>query len=259
MAAKHFTLRKVTTSISLFLSIFLMAFSCADHVVPETPATTQIRTLDVSIGFIFGLNAAAYGVQFESFGNVPVVEYGIVRVLGASSSAPATPTIADTKIVSNDPLTLTDRYVSEAFNPLNVQRLSYRAYALLQNGDVVYGEVKSRLNIPDNPIEPKIKTLDAVANAGNSMRFSVSLEEAGNIPASEFGVLYSIGNAPTPPAQPTEVDDKVIFTGALTTNPSNKDTNINGMGLFVYYRAYAKLVNGNTIYGEVKTTGTMPL
>jgi hypothetical protein len=259
MAAKHFTLTKVTTSISLFLSIFLMAFSCADHVVPENPSSASVTTVSSAIFTILGSSNIQYRIQFSELGVVPIIEHGVVRVVQNLDQPDVIPTINDGKKISSVAATKDLENLIEPVDLSTPKRIFYRAYALLQNGDVVYGEVKSRLNVPDNQIEQKIKTLDAVASFGNMMRFSVALEETGNIPVLEFGVLYSVGNALTPPTPPTEADNKDVFTGALTTNPSNKDTHINGLGLFVYYRAYAKLLNGNTIYGEVKVTGTTPL
>ncbi|WAC15132.1 hypothetical protein [Dyadobacter pollutisoli] len=129
-----------------FLSLLLFSFSCADHVVPTNPVPAQIKTLDAfrSIGQT-GAEVSNFGVQFENLGNIPITEYGVIFVHG---SLVATPTMNNSvKLIIASPADLNQKFRGGPgllFAPVEpVIMFSYRAYAMLSNGSVVFGEVKS--------------------------------------------------------------------------------------------------------------------
>ncbi|WP_157488288.1 hypothetical protein [Dyadobacter crusticola] len=141
MNARFFTLKKTATALCLFLSIFLMAFSCDDHVVPEEPSeqpVTAFSSASASLAF----NVVIYNYTFGSLGTVPVVEHGIVRVNADLTSAGLLPTVNDKKIMMSDAAAVKIFGVFEIVTP-ELKKIFYRPYAILENGNVIYGNVNS--------------------------------------------------------------------------------------------------------------------
>jgi hypothetical protein len=149
MANRMYMLRLSILSCLSMVSLFLFSFSCEDHVVPANPVPAQIKTLDV----VRSLTATNLGVQFENLGNIPIAVYGIVYVPNSLIATPdingapslilpiASPADLDPKFRTGPTLNFGPGVSSITF--------SYRAYALLNNGTVVYGEVKNVAFTPD--------------------------------------------------------------------------------------------------------------
>jgi hypothetical protein len=116
----------------VFIGLLFANFSCEDHVVPVREA--QIKT---ESHVDLGTGVWDFKLSITDLGNVPITEYGIVYVTSALP-APLTPTVSDTKIIF--PLVTTlGLKTRPALRPVGIQ-LYYRAYAILENGSIVYGE-----------------------------------------------------------------------------------------------------------------------
>jgi hypothetical protein len=137
MTNMHFTPRKATTALSFFLSIFLMAFSCQDHVVPEVPEAPEIQTLELNVGN----NSVTFSVVFNKVGEIPVTEYGILYKVTDFGSNGIIPTEADSKEVFSQAIT-TAPISKQVSVVTDGNAISYRAYAKLANGATIFGEVK---------------------------------------------------------------------------------------------------------------------
>ncbi|WP_157474783.1 hypothetical protein [Dyadobacter sp. Leaf189] len=146
MKTRVFTLKKTATALCLFLSIFLMAFSCDDHVVPEEPTEEPVTAFtSTSAGLAF--NLVIYNYTFGSLGMVPVMEHGIVRVNADVNSVGILPTVDDKKIISNEAAAVKIFGVFEVVTP-ELKKIYYRPYAILENGNVIYGNVNSIISNP---------------------------------------------------------------------------------------------------------------
>ncbi|MEO6285703.1 MAG: hypothetical protein ABIN80_11625 [Dyadobacter sp.] len=116
----------------VFTGLLFANFSCQDHVVPQKEA--QIKTESRAD---LGTGVWNYRLSITDLGNVPITEYGIVYVTSALP-APLTPTVSDTKIIF--PLITTlGLKTRPGLKPVGAN-IFYRAYAILENGSVVYGE-----------------------------------------------------------------------------------------------------------------------
>ena len=129
-----FSFLKMAHKLQLFVMMFvtLFAASCTDHEVPVmTPASITTLTL-------FHGNSSTFRVQFSNLGNIPITEYGVVMSTGVSGFLRNTPTIDDEVLVFTSPIDLNIK--SQVLNRLFADA-NYRAYAKLNNGTIVYGEV----------------------------------------------------------------------------------------------------------------------
>lgn len=129
-----FSILKKARFLQLFALLFvtLFAASCTDHEVPVmTPA--KIKTLTLFHG-----NSSTFRVQFEDLGNIPITEYGVAMSTGVSGFLKNTPTLEDEVLVFTSPIDLNIK--SQVLNRLFADA-NYRAYAKLNNGTIVYGEV----------------------------------------------------------------------------------------------------------------------
>ncbi|KQS27692.1 hypothetical protein ASG33_14760 [Dyadobacter sp. Leaf189] len=123
-----------------------MAFSCDDHVVPEEPTEEPVTAFtSTSAGLAF--NLVIYNYTFGSLGMVPVMEHGIVRVNADVNSVGILPTVDDKKIISNEAAAVKIFGVFEVVTP-ELKKIYYRPYAILENGNVIYGNVNSIISNP---------------------------------------------------------------------------------------------------------------
>ncbi|WP_439582883.1 hypothetical protein [Dyadobacter bucti] len=273
MVKKHFTLRLTVASFLAFLSLVFASFSCQDHEVPEVPeqpATVQINTLNISGNVNDGFS---YSVQFSSLGSIPIVEYGIVTFAGEPGDVKV-PTIEildqldDRKYAftgagymppSLAAKTITRAYDGPTGDPV---RLFYRAYAILNNSTVVYGELKFidfALNVPGQ-INPVIKTLDASkGDDSDFIAYALQFESLGNISVAEYGIVTYQGkpNDQQTPEVPTDnpLEKKYPYAEAVNLDVKNIIKQYDGPTdgpIRLFYRAYATLNNGEVVYGEVK-------
>lgn len=136
---------------ALLATLFLFAFSCQDHYVPEEPEEpVAAKVVTLEIQNLPEMGHYRYRVAFETLGNVPITEYGTLvtfkKSLNDNDYNPV-PVVGnfDKKIlfqakpivgeVSID-LDLADEIAA-------YYEKYYRAYAVLANGSVVYGEVRN--------------------------------------------------------------------------------------------------------------------
>lgn len=117
---------------TLFFVMLLMAFACTDHNMPGPPQLeTLITEMNCNASFTYKLNV-------KESGNMRVVEYGIVY----SGTAPINPTPTvdiNAKTIFSE--AFTDGPKTQLGYSLCVPETYYRAYAILENGTVVYGNI----------------------------------------------------------------------------------------------------------------------
>lgn len=118
------------------LSMILLAFSCNDHVIPDSQLS--FRTLP----FEHVDTTTIFRIQVEDQGNKPVREHGIVytayfRGVGNHNQ---NPTIDDNKIRFDNALMLGINQFTYTKDFIDGKTFFYyRAYAILDDGSVVYG------------------------------------------------------------------------------------------------------------------------
>ncbi|CAG5067712.1 hypothetical protein DYBT9623_00433 [Dyadobacter sp. CECT 9623] len=137
MKNKNWTIKTTSLSLCLFLSIFLMAFSCADHVVPNTPELPEIQTLELNVGS----NNVTFKVKFNKLGQVAVTEYGTLYKVVQFGANDIVPTESDDKEIFALPASL-DIKSKKIDLQTDAESIFYRAYAKLANGNTIFGEVK---------------------------------------------------------------------------------------------------------------------
>jgi hypothetical protein len=104
--------------------------------------TPKIKTLEIVGGEVVnGAEGLNFRILVEELGNRTVTEYGMVWKVQKDNQQ-ITPTINDSKTVFSMPFTIGEHSKLE-FNIQNQKPyvdLFYRAYAILENGTVVYGD-----------------------------------------------------------------------------------------------------------------------
>jgi hypothetical protein len=128
--------KRFTTLALVVLSLFLFSYSCQDHVVPGIPP--QLKTLE----FVASQNlkcSLIYTVEVTDVGTIPVKEYGVVfSAIGDGKTFTETPTVADNiKVIVDLPFVAGPK--SKGGPQICTFRISYRAYAILEDDSVVYG------------------------------------------------------------------------------------------------------------------------
>ncbi|SKB85958.1 hypothetical protein [Dyadobacter psychrophilus] len=122
----------------IFLSLFLFSYSCQDHEIPGVPPS--LVTLEVSPGAI--RCEIAFNLNVVDTGNMPVTEFGVVIAgFGFLGQASDTPTVGThTKLVFDPPFSTGNKKKNSG---VCSNQFSYRAYAILNNGTVIYGNLLS--------------------------------------------------------------------------------------------------------------------
>jgi hypothetical protein len=128
--------KRFTTLALVVLSVFLFSYSCQDHVVPGIPP--QLKTLE----FVVSQNVKCglvYTVDVTDVGTIPVKEYGVVfSAVNDGKPFTATPTVADNiKVIVDLPFVAGPK--SNTGPGICTNRINYRAYAILEDDSVVYG------------------------------------------------------------------------------------------------------------------------
>lgn len=128
--------------LGMLVFLLLCCVACTDHepqqpqvvlpVIKTVAATSSPPTYD-----------PVFRLEIESLGNVGITEYGIAYLLAPDGSNPAdyTPLATGTKAIFNPPATVGVHTKPAPFTDAQVEVFYYRAYAILQNGMTVYGEV----------------------------------------------------------------------------------------------------------------------
>ncbi|MCE7063174.1 hypothetical protein [Dyadobacter sp. CY343] len=145
---KKFT-RPIIKSAFLFCAVLLLSFSCEDHTVPEvlpvlkTLPITQTRENPPPFESMY---TNRYRLVVENVGNVPVSKYGIVFTTYRSGETPnpnKTPTV-DAQFPSHvfpDAFGEGEKSFDQGGNyPLRTD-VYQRAYAILADGRIIYGDV----------------------------------------------------------------------------------------------------------------------
>jgi hypothetical protein len=137
-------MKRISYPIIGLLAFFLvLCWSCTDHEPGSGPIVTpKIKTLEIVGGEVVnGAEGLNFRILVEELGNRTVTEYGMVWKVQKDNQQ-ITPTINDSKTVFSMPFTIGEHSKLE-FNIQNQKPyvdLFYRAYAILENGTVVYGD-----------------------------------------------------------------------------------------------------------------------
>lgn len=155
-----------------------------------------------------------------------------------------TPEISDTKLPVSG---LDDGPFSCKIDGLEIDETYYvRAY-LIQNGNVIYGEVESFSTIFN---KTEVATSGVSNITSNSATFNGIIVKKGNPGYAERGFCYSDKNPMVP-----EITDRKISVDGLEEGPFSYDINGLNADEQYYVRSYA-IQNGEIIYGEVKSFTT---
>jgi hypothetical protein len=103
-------------------------------------------------------------------------------------------------------------------------------------------------------VAPKIKTLQII-NGSTGLDFRILIEELGNVPVTEYGVVWKV-QKDNQQVTPTVNDSKTVFPMPFTLGQHSKlEFNVQTQQpyVFMFYRAYAILENGTVVYaGETR-------
>lgn len=248
---------------ALLAALFLFAFSCQDHYVPEepepeTPEAPVVQTVALTIENQNN-NLYRYKINVEKLGNIQISGYGIVFSTEFNSNAPFTtmPTIADSKV--NFPMSngTGEKFKLDAGPVSGYKTVYYRAFVTYGGNSVAYGDVMQFSPVP-------LKEAKILTNALNLMgspnyRFSVTFDELGEVDISEFGIVLTFkesqdDNNYNVVPDVLNFDRKVPFGTVPNVGAQSFDVTIpEAVGKYeMYYRAYAMLANGSVVYGDVR-------
>jgi hypothetical protein len=229
-----------------------------------------IQTLDASKGD--DSDFIAYSLKFDVIGNIPVTEYGIVTYQGKPNEqqTPEVPTdnplekkYVNSEAANLDVKNIIKQYDGPTDSPI---RLFYRAYAVLNNGEVVYGEVKF-LDF-EIEVKPVINTVNAsfspVGEQQINFTFEIQFSNLGNLSMVNYGVLIEngkLGDSKVPdfPLDPNE--GVVVFAEYsdgglegldLQVQSKTKTYDKPATSKRLFYRSFVTLMNGEAIYGGIK-------
>ncbi|WP_031528083.1 hypothetical protein [Dyadobacter crusticola] len=239
---------------ALFTMLFLFSFSCEDHVVPETPEVLPVIStlpMDISAG---KLN---FKIAFQNLGNAQIGSYGVVystAFYDLSLSYTKTPTIDYEKQDFTGSPALGNLSNSAAPAPEGFFAIFYRAYAMLSNGKVVYGDVmKFSPDLGGRAVVEVFGTpgLNKPYNSGYVVKEVESKE------ILEYGLVYSynVSAGQTINPAPTVADHK-NRTDAKILAPKNEmllgfqlaipEASINEL----YIRSYVMYADQTVDYGK---------
>ncbi|SKB56648.1 hypothetical protein [Dyadobacter psychrophilus] len=124
---------------SLVFALMLFAQSCVDHELPGTPP--QMETLEFSSGNGWKCSVT-FNLDIKDVGTIPVKEYGMVYTTSGKGNAPLANPVVETDFKQVFPMPFLPgkktklNEVSNTCGPY----VYYRAYAILEDGTVVYGQ-----------------------------------------------------------------------------------------------------------------------
>nr|WP_295931648.1 hypothetical protein [uncultured Dyadobacter sp.] len=235
----------------LLAFVLLFCFSCTDHEPGRQPRVITGEAIATPTA-----PAVSFKVIVEA-GDFPIVEYGVVYSLKENANDNdfhTTPTVADTKAIFPLPASNGQHIKVEQVAPF--VEMYYRAYAVVQGGAVIYGDVM--VIDKDGPSQDngaKVSTLDILSsNADGTLNFRLNLASSGQT-ISEFGIVFSSRATPQQPINqnPTvENGTKIVFPmPAMDGVHTKAGLNVNQNPIQeMFYRAYAILGNGIVIYGD---------
>jgi hypothetical protein len=257
-------MKRITLQFSALLAaLFLFAFSCQDHYVPEEPKPEApvVQTLALTAENQ-NTNLYRYKLNVEKLGNVQITGYGVVFSAEFNSNAPftKTPTIADNKVVFSMAISTGEKFKVDGAPPVGYKTIYYRAYVTYGVNSVAYGNVMEFSPVAQQ--EPgsealKIKTLQVESPINGEygrMKYGMVIEKKGSTPIKEFGIVISLHNIgdndytdmPTVANQTLTIDEAAT-EGEHTFIEAAIDRNET---VEMFYRAYIELSNGEIAYGE---------
>jgi hypothetical protein len=245
---------------ALLAALFLFAFSCDDHVVPEEPDVPEpsvqipaVQTLALSIENQ-NLNQYRYKLNIENLGNVQITGYGVVFSAEFNSNAPFTntPTIANDKVVFPMPASTGEKSKVDAAPPIGYKTIYYRAFVTYGVNSVAYGNV-----MEFSPAALKtavIEIANAIGPGAPPIIVQLDVKDFGELPIEEYGVVYSFLEDIAIPVNPTPtvLDHKHLFTTPAKLGTDNIGVLPNNTISDLYIRTYVKHTNGAIVYGEVE-------
>ncbi|SKC18225.1 hypothetical protein [Dyadobacter psychrophilus] len=246
---------------ALLAALFLFAFSCQDHYVPEEPEqetpveAPKVQTVALSIE---NESEYRYKLNVESLGNVHITGYGIAFSVEFDSNAPFTntPTIADNNVVFSMPISTGEKFKIDGAFPGSYKTIYYRAYITYGVNSVAYGDV---MEISPVPLEKAIIQTREYLKNGSITEYRVFFEKLGDIRISEYGILLNIKESENDSDFSVEPvigkhDKKLPFSSIVTKEGLQSLIIDDPESLNYhqrYYRAYAILENGSIVYGSV--------
>lgn len=248
---------------ALLTALFLFAFSCQDHYVPEepepeTPAEAPVvQTLPITVENVNN-NLYRYKINVEKLGNIKISGYGIVFSAEFNSNAPFTkmPTLADNKVTFPMSNGTGEKSKLDAAPPGGYKTMYYRAYVTYGVNSVAYGDVMEFSPVPLP--QAKIVTNEVDLISSPNYRFSLTFDDLGEVAVAEFGIVLAFRDAEIDNDYNVNpdflaFDRKVVFTSEAKLGQQSFDINIpESVGKYaMYYRAYAQLSNGSVVYGDV--------
>lgn len=136
-------------AIALVLAITLFAnFSCSDHEIPLDPPIIETLTYNlIPTRVAEGRDVVLqWWLRFETLGTIPITEYGIVYNAGIEGeTVGVTPLVTDSlsKEIPFSDVAVVDDGIFEIHGINAFEIIYYRAYAKLNNGQVIYGDIFS--------------------------------------------------------------------------------------------------------------------
>ena len=131
----------------VLLSLFLFSYSCQDHQVPGEPPL--LSTHELFYDSLHGKCSFTTELEVLNIGTIPVTEYGIVynaALNGGGGPGYDNPSIDNyPKIVFDMPFSTGIK--TKVGPQICTNSNYYRAYAILSNGTVVYGQTLRFTNL----------------------------------------------------------------------------------------------------------------
>lgn len=239
---------------ALLATLFLFAFSCQDHYVPEEPEpeALKIKTLEIESPTNGEYSLSKFGVVIEKLGNKSINEFGLVISIHwiGNNDYKQAPTINDQTLSIDKAPTLGEyTFIESSFERDEVVEVYYRAYAELADGQVVYGEI-----LKFTPPSTVSVRLTDVSGKNAPITADIDISDLGGIDVEEYGVVYSYKTNANDPitSRPTLNDNKVksvipIKLGKQTIALPIPGNSVSDMNV----RPYVKYKNGNVYYGNI--------
>jgi hypothetical protein len=199
-----------------------------------------VQELEIVMLGITKLESESADIKYILHGKGTYLEYGFCYATSPS------PTVSDTKIrLGLGPLT--DRYIRSkgSLYPLSPNTRYYaRPYLIDDSGAIVYGNEMTLTTLAANSAPLSITNYGATLE-NNGIRINSLIEGAGIV--SSRGVCWRMNDG-RPYVNPTIEDSKTI-DGAGSGMFSSEIKGLKNDGTY-YYRSYATLDNGTTIYSD---------
>ncbi|MCE7067173.1 hypothetical protein [Dyadobacter sp. CY326] len=132
----------------VFIALLCFNFSCQDHPIPQTLPSLTTQPINRSNTRAFSL--FTFQLVVDNVGSIPVKEYGVVFTTYddldiVSPDVISEPTIVNGKVISFkgvfSPGNHQESKTDVPDSKLTLDYIFQRAYAVLNNGTVVYGQV----------------------------------------------------------------------------------------------------------------------